>query len=946
MTPEQALAELKARLRRRQLERGLGMSGLELRAGLGHTTVSHALNGAHLPTEATVIRLAKALGTDPAPLLDLRDQAAPPRARPAKASFEDDYRSYLGRRHGQLSVVGLDLTHRGRARWPLDTAYLSLEFAVPARTAPWEVASRGAPTTETRIERAERALAGHHRVLVRGLAGSGKTTLLQWLTVSSARAELPDELRHLRDRVPFLLPLRTLVRRGPLPAPGGFLAAVGCPLADRQPEGWAHQLLAAGRALVLIDGLDEVPQERRGETEEWLRELLAAYPDASVAVTTRPSAVPEGWLADVGLAPLTVRPMSVRDVMVFVARWHAAAIAGTDDPDERGHLGQLRDQLTDTLRAQRDFTRLASTPLLSALLCALHRDRRGHLPDSRMELYEAALSMLLVRRDSERDIQAPEGIVLSRDASLKLLQRLAYWLIRNGQTELHRSVALALLRDALPSMPKVAEQGSAEQILEHLLARSGLLRAPATDAVDFVHRTFQDYLGARAALQGMDLPLLVGHGHDPQWEDVLRMAVAQARPDECATLLLGLIERGIEERAHRTRLQLLAAACLTHAEEVSPHVRSTVERHAARLLPPQDRERARELAEVGPLILDLLPGPGGLQLNEAEAVVHAAGLIGGDAALPLMKRFRTDERWQVRRELQDAWDQFDPGDYAREVLAHLPALDHVLVSTPEQLAVLRQLSRIAGITLRGDFSASALIAALTPDHLVRLDILDNDTLRSLNWVSRLPRLDSLNLRRCPAVEDLSPLADSAIRSLTLVSCASRAPAGLARVGTLRELALHTSLAGARIGSLAIEAPLTELALHRGIGRGVSLAGIGRWPTLGRVTLGTTVTAIQELAELPALRHLRLQGSEAIGLLAERPELPQVTRLTLNTRLTVDLGAVRVAFPRLSRLVIVTHPGVLVDLRPLRDLPDLRIHVTGGGNVDGAGHFPPDAVTFA
>ncbi|MGW3690246.1 hypothetical protein [Streptomyces sp. NPDC005125] len=38
-------------------------------------------------------------------------------------------------------------------------------------------------------------------------------------------------------------------------------------------------------------------------------------------------------------------------------------------------------------------------------------------------------------------------------------------------------------------------------MLEHLIGRTGLLRTPAADTVDFVHRTFQDYLGAQAVAE-------------------------------------------------------------------------------------------------------------------------------------------------------------------------------------------------------------------------------------------------------------------------------------------------------------------------------------------------------------------------------------------------------------------------------------------------------------
>ncbi|MFI6278644.1 NACHT domain-containing protein [Streptomyces sp. NPDC050988] len=400
---QEALAELKERLRSLRVRRRLSMTALPLRAGLGRTTVSQALNGTGMPSEATVVALAAALKTDAEPLLRLRARALPPAAArvataddsvsPADSDsdsvsasdpqtrFENWYRRYLEQRYGQLSVIGLDLSRPERACWPLDAAYLSLELAAPVRgvepTDSRGGMGAGGRGLEVRVERAEQALAGQRRTLVRGLAGSGKTTLLQWLAVSTARRSLPPELDHLADCLPFVLPLRTLVRRGELPAPHEYLTAVGCPRDGAQPTGWADQALIDGRALLLIDGLDEVPQAQRAKTRQWLRELLAAYPQAAYLVTTRPSAVPEGWLADGGFTELTVRPMSTRDVAVFVTRWHTAAASNATTAQERAHLATLEETLKDTVRSQRDLARLTTTPLLCALVCALHRDRRG-----------------------------------------------------------------------------------------------------------------------------------------------------------------------------------------------------------------------------------------------------------------------------------------------------------------------------------------------------------------------------------------------------------------------------------------------------------------------------------------------------------------------------------------------------------------------------------------
>ena len=55
---------------------------------------------------------------------------------------------------------------------------------------------------------------------------------------------------------------------------------------------------------------------------------------------------------------------------------------------------------------------------MCGLICALHRDRRGFLPVGRKELYEAALTMLLARRDRERGLPGPE---LREEPQLQIL---------------------------------------------------------------------------------------------------------------------------------------------------------------------------------------------------------------------------------------------------------------------------------------------------------------------------------------------------------------------------------------------------------------------------------------------------------------------------------------------------------------------------------------------
>ncbi|MFC6064322.1 NACHT domain-containing protein [Streptomyces ochraceiscleroticus] len=954
---EDPLAELALRLRTLRAQRGLQMGGLQQRTGLGRTTVSQALNGQVVPSEATLVALAKALGTDVEPLLALRHAGARvpqvhqgyprrvtrrsvrPRVQP---SFEERYLSYVTERHSQLTVVGLDLSRPERARWPLDAAYLSLELA--ERPEDWPAGSEESDRPSVVVKRAEHALASCRRVLLRGLAGSGKTTLLQWLAVATARDELPEELADWRGRIPFILPLRTLVRRGPLPEPHDFLSAVSTPLAASQPEGWADAVLARGEALVLVDGIDEVPQEHRSATRDWLERLLAAYRDARFVVTTRPSAVPEGWLTSSHFTELSVRPMSAADIGVFVHRWHTAARHNAATDAERSQLHDLEATLQVTVRAQRDLAQLSSTPLMCALICALHRDRRGHLPHSRMELYEAALSMLLVRRDLERSIDVPEGIQLTEHQSVQLLQRLAYWLIRNRQTEMERATAMALVDDALPAMQAVAEQGTADQVLTHLVGRSGLLRQPTMDTIDFVHRTFQDYLGAKAAIEAHDFPLLVNNAHDDQWEDVLRMAVAHARPAESTDLLRRLVERGDAEGEHRGRLHLLAAASLQYATEIEPATRHLVEERARVLMPPRSSEEATTLAALGPGILDLLPGPQGLEHDELGPVIETAATIGGDHAYAFLSRFAqslTSE--STPYELIEGWKNFDAVPYARDILLPFSNHPNLVVQNEDQRNALPLLAPITTVTFREAFPAEEIIEHLSPEHTQTLNIYSGQALADLKFIRRLPALKALILSECSQLTHIDDLAGVPLSDLGLLQFPSGASFdALASLSELTDLALYTRLPWSSLEDLPAPLDLNALRLARWID--TPLRGISKWQFLKTLVInaGPNPAEWREISSLSHLTDLYISEYD----LAQASPMPNVTYLQLSP-LDADaqLQLVPDIFPNLKRLSVNCRASLpdITDITPLKRIEGLQVSLHHADSIVGLEEFNPDTV---
>ncbi|RBM22070.1 hypothetical protein DEH69_04535 [Streptomyces sp. PT12] len=838
------------------------------------------------------------------------------------AAFEERYAAYVRGEHGTLTIYGLDLAQS--REWPLDDAYLSLETHRPDRVEDGGLAER-AP------QRAERALGGLDRVLLRGHAGSGKTTLVQWLAVSAARQDAAKDLEHLVGRVPFVLTMRTLTRAGgPLPDPGRFLAAVDCPLAGAQPAGWTDRVLATGRGLLLVDGVDEVPEGEREGVRRWLRRLGTTYPGNLWLVTARPSAVREDWLHALGFTELSLAPMGHTDLHAFVHRWHRAV----------GAAPEAADTLLDLVQGRGDLAALATNPLMCAVICALHRERNGYLPRGRKALYDAALSLLLERRDRERPDPPRVEVDLDADTLVSLLQQLANWLIINGRSEMSAEVATAQLAQSLPLIHRGDRLGPATTVLRHLIERSGVLREPVDGAVDFVHRTFQDYLGARYLVEWHHFPALVAHAHEDQWEDVIRMAVAHAQPVQRGELLTRLIERGDAEPEHRVRLHLVAMACLEHATQLSPDVRAEVTARARALLPPRTREESRALAGVGQVVLDLLPGPDELYDDEADAVVYAATRVGTDTALNKLRPFRSRATGSVRHLLSVNWQRFDTRRYFDEILRHLHDDDTLIrfARTDEELRLLSGLAGMRGIDLSGDFTEAALIEALTGHPLGLIHLRSCPALRDIAWVRRFPSLTTLLVDTCHGITDLTPLADTGVQRLHLYN--DEAPAvmrGLDRLDGLTELTVGSRTRLGTLAELPGAAELASLTLPNDV---PDLGGIGAWPTLTQLCLhfttrGPSREEWEAVAALPRLTTLVLHAGAVRSLADHGMALPRVRSLQFfpddpeGPVPADDVARVAAAFPGAAWLLFNTDPA---DFAPLAALPGLETVRT----------FPPSA----
>lgn len=578
--------------------------------------------------------------------------------RRGQADFERDYRQLVVNQLDQVEFFGATLSE-GARRYPLSVAYLSL-------TASEESDTPVQDEDPSRTQRVEEILSKSRRLFIRGDAGLGKTTLLQWIAVKSASGSFPESLGDWNDTIPFFIALRGHAE-GPLPAPEEFVSELGRHLSAEMPEQWAHGKLRDGKAILLIDGVDELSDSRREDVRRWLDGLITTFGSARYIVTSRPAAAPTTWLGDQQFKVQNLEPMSSSDVQEFIHRWHDAMRTQATTLDDRNKIASYESKLLQQLGSRAHLRRLARYPLLCALICALHKDRRAHLPGNRMELYEVALHMLLERRDTERGIST--SLAMTRTTKTLLLQEIAYWLMRNQWSEAPTDRVVELIGRALPDLPDAGSE--AHVTYRQLLERTGLLREPVHGKTDFVHRTFQEYLAAKAAMDADDVGVLLEKAELADWREVILMAVNHASPAQRVDLIEGLLLRAEVLGDEGDGLRLLAVASLETAPQLESGLRGTIEVVARKLLPPKTMGAARLMAAAGPFVLDLLSASRPTTARQVAATLRTVSEIGDPAGLRIISRYVNDRRRAVYSEIRKASNSFDPQAFGEQILSHL-----------------------------------------------------------------------------------------------------------------------------------------------------------------------------------------------------------------------------------------------------------------------------------
>ena len=328
----------------------------------------------------------------------------------------------------------------------------------------------------------EQMIAESDYLLIEGQAGSGKSTLLKHLTYTMIKNESVAGLEGYLPVLIYLKDLQTIVRR--LDIMTGSAAAGEKILTEYFKEtdnglniALVKAFCQAGRALFLIDGLDEMEVALRDKVVVSLADLRSVY-GCRMVLTGRHHGVEDTHvLQRFGDRHIRINNLTEGQIETFIGNWIKYIY-----PAESGLDVKTAGEVISEIRAHLTISKLLETPLMLTAICILYHNG-GRLPEQRAELYKQFVENLIFKRfdDSEK--------------VLSFLSQQAFTIHSKEMREFGRHDALTIYGRE-PEETDIQYRQRLDQKFTAVEQNCGLLKFEMGH-YEFWHLSFQEFMAVR-----------------------------------------------------------------------------------------------------------------------------------------------------------------------------------------------------------------------------------------------------------------------------------------------------------------------------------------------------------------------------------------------------------------------------------------------------------------
>ncbi len=531
--------------------------------------------------------------------------------------YESLYREKLIEKYSKVELIGSGINNaRNVTRYDISSAYVELSCV-----------NENEYGEEIELSQ---VFSDNNVVWIKGEAGSGKTTFLQWIAVCAAKNEY-QKIENIRNTIPIIVELRSA--RWPISLQDA-VNRITTIYGSNCPEGWVLDLLKRKRVVLLFDGLDEVNQAKRAEVYKFVEDIVEQYPYIKVLLTARNSVKD---CINCESIDYEILPMRIESIKEFIVYWHRSVLR-KDAIEKDQEIDRLQYNLKKKIVESSSLKALAKNPLLCAMICALNYVNNEQLPEGKMELYEKCCEMLMDARDNQRKIDGniyDNLPILDYEKKRKILEEMSYWMMNGNVSSESKDNVIEYLDHLLKDTNILSDNRgkySAKDVLNYLIDRSGIIREPEEGDIDFIHKTFMEFLAVKTICRNCDWNVLVREACNSNWKETIIMCFREMGKENVTRVLKRLVYES--EFKGDDRYILIASLGASNAVFLSNNdIKEEIDKKIEKMIPPKQSDLS-EISQAGTYLLPFLKDSKHYSNDERQRCLNLLDRIGTEEAIP------------------------------------------------------------------------------------------------------------------------------------------------------------------------------------------------------------------------------------------------------------------------------------------------------------------------